>query len=169
MNLNSMELPASLVAGLYPSSLIGSTEEAAKVQPETKPLQKDWKTLGENKKNILVIVDYPGIVHLPDPGLQLLTEILTACKLSLGDVVIANLPNQPGQAWNDFQKKFQSKIVLLFEVEPVDMGLPMNFPHFQVQNFSGTTFLYSPALEKLGEDKILKSKLWVCLRRVFNL
>ena len=64
---------------------------------------------------------------------------------------------------------FKSKIVLLFAVEPASFGLPMSFPHFQIQPFAGNSFLFSPSLKELENDKMLKSKLWVCLKRLFNL
>ena len=63
---------------------------------------------------------------------------------------------------------FKSKIVFLFDIEPIAFGLPVNFPHYQAQAFASTSFLFSPSLKKLQNDKLQKSKLWVCLRRLFN-
>jgi len=45
----------------------------------------------------------------------------------------------------------------------------MNFPHFQQQKFTGITFLFSPSLNELENDKLLKSKLWICLKQIFNI
>jgi len=59
--------------------------------------------------------------------------------------------------------------VLMFDVTPVDMGLPVFFPSFQLQNYSGITYLSGPELQQLEADKLLKSKLWLCLKQFYNL
>ena len=174
MDLNHIELPASVVEELYHSSLIERDEtpvnqpeaDIIEIEPTTDPA---WKSLGENRKNVLIIVSYSDAVHLPDHDLGFLTGILGACKLSMADVAIVNLNNHPEESYKELVAFFKSKIVLLFAVEPASFGLPMRFPHFQIQPFAGNSFLFSPSLKELENDKILKSKLWVCLKRLFNL
>lgn len=175
MDINHISLTPSLIAGLYQSSLV-NTEDVQPVPPgktnSSSPeidTVKTWKWLGENKKNILVVVQYDDAVHLPDNELQFLATMLTACKLSLADVAIINLRNQPHQSYNPIIEQFQSRVALLFDIEPAGFGLPMNFPHFQIQPFSSCTFLYAPSLQELEKDKVQKSKLWVALRRLFNI
>jgi len=170
MDLNHIHLPASVVADLYHSSLIETDDIPAKVQPVIPDITTpEWKWLGDNRKNILIIVQYPDAVHLPDRELGFLTGILGACKLNTGDVAIVNLNNHPGVTYKEFISFFKSKTIFLFAVEPATFGLPMSFPHFQLQSFANNSFLFSPSLQDLGEDKVLKSKLWVCLRRIFGL
>jgi hypothetical protein len=198
MDLNNINLPASLIADLYHESLVDTGEIKAKPstkktepgkitepepvaeRPSIKPASikpqspktddaPTWKWLGENNKNILILVSYPNVVHLPDEQLQFLTTILSACKLSLADVAIVNLPNQPHQEYKEILAQFKSRIALLFDIEPASFGLPMSFPHYQIQPYASCSFLYSPSLRELEEDKVQKSKLWVCLKRLFNL
>lgn len=174
MDLNHIKLPGSLVAELYHYFLIFPDENSVN-QPLTdisdnkSELNPVFKSLGENKKNILIITSYSDVIHLPDHDLDFLTGILSACKLSMADVAVVNLKNSEGATYQELLTFFKSKIVLLFAVEPVSFGLPMNFPHFQIQPFAGNSFLFSPSLKELENDKILKSKLWVCLKRLFNL
>jgi len=174
MDINHIKLPASVVAELYHSSLINSDETSVN-QPEAditenKPASlPGWKWLGENRKNVLLIVSYSDAVHLPDHDLGFLTGILGACKLNMADVSVVNYNNHREASYKELVAFFKSKIVLLFAVEPVSFGLPMIFPHFQIQPFAGSSFLFSPSLKELENDKILKSKLWVCLKRLFNL
>ena len=163
-----------MVADLYHSSLIdmneNSVNKAATESTETGPVSlPGWKWLGENQKNVLIIVNYQDAVHLPDNDLVFLTGIIGACKLSMADVAVVNLNNHPQSSYKELVVFFKSKIVLLFAVEPASFGLPMNFPHFQIQPFAGNSFLFSPSLKELETDKVLKSKLWVCLKRLFNL
>lgn len=198
MDLNNINLPASVIADLYHESLVDTGEIKAKpsakknepekiAEPEPvgeKPLTKPelikpqspktdtaptWKWLGENNKNVLILVSYSGVVHLPDEQLQFLTTILSACKLSLADVAIVNLPNQPHQDYKEILAQFKSRVALLLDIEPASFGLPMSFPHYQIQPYAGCSFLYSPSLKELEEDKVQKTKLWVCLKRLFNL
>lgn len=173
MGLNDIRLPAGLIVDLYKNSLIETGEETVIDQPvvvaETKAGETEWKCLGNNRKNILVIVNSDNAVYLPDNELELLTSMLTACKLSLDDVAIMNQCNHPEASYKKLIDFFRSKIVLLFGVEPASFGLPINFPHFQLQAFANNTFLYSPSLKDLENDKVIKSKLWVCLKRLFNL
>jgi hypothetical protein len=171
MELNNIQLPASVIADLYRSSLIDTnndtTETPLIIQPVNIPVTDQWKYIGENKKNILVAVNYSDIVHLPDEELGFLTGMLTACKLSLADVAIVNLVNYKEKTYKEIIAYFKSRIVFLFGTDPVDFGLPVSFPNFQLQPFANATFLFTPSLEELKKDELLKSKLWVCLRRIF--
>jgi hypothetical protein len=179
MDLNHIELPAFVVAGLYHSSLISDKElqdnntGVDEIEVELPLVETDsgspWKSLGGNLKNILVIVNNTTAVHLPDNELTFLTGILGACKLSLADVSIFNLNNHPATTYKELTSFFASKVVVLFDTEPSSFGLPMSFPHYQIQAFAGISFLYSPSLKNLENDKVEKSKLWVCLKRLFNL
>lgn len=181
MDLNNIELPVSVVAELYSSSLIESNDMPAKKKLATASSKEEipvvpviadevvWRSLGSNLKRILVIVKSSEAVHLTDNELTFLTGILTACKLTLADVAILNLNNYPEVSYKELTNHFKSKIVLLFDTEPAAFGLPMSFPHYQIQAFANNSFLYSPSLKELENDKVEKSKLWVCLKRLFNL
>lgn len=173
-DLNTIELPAAVVAELYEQSLvlpagavtgIPAKEGPAPVQasgPET------TRSLGNNQQKILLLVRHPDAVFLPDQELSFLTGVLTACKLSMADVALVNLhPAHPG--YPALTRQFSSRICILFGVGPAEFGLPMNFPPYQLQPFGGLTFLCAPSLRELEHDKVEKSKLWVCLKRLFNL
>lgn len=177
MGMNNMELSPAVLAALYSSHLIDTGEEilpaiAPAVIPEKKTVnapENPWKSLGNNKQNILIVVRYEDSPYLPDTELTLLTNMLSACKLSLGDVAIINLQHYRGISGKDILIHFKSKRAILFGIEPSEFGLPVSFPVFQVQNVANATFLYSPDLEKIGADKLAKSKLWVCLQRLFSI
>ena len=192
MTLNNIQLSPSLLTNMYRSSLIEANEaqktrkKAVGESPMINPviskndiLAKDpiapdsyrdgWKYLGEYKKNILLVVRYQTATYIPDEPLNFLTSVLGACKLSLGDIAILNLTNAPSVLHKDIQNKFTSSVTILFGLTPEELEMPVNFPEFQVQAFNNCTFLHTPTLEKLETDKVLKSKLWVCLRKMFNL
>jgi hypothetical protein len=197
MGLNDIKLSPHLAAALYGKSLVEETPMITRVLsddgkivtetityiareedpgPISPPIKKsktketgNLKSLGGNQKNILIVVNYDNVVHIPDEELEFLTNILKACHFSLDDVTIVNTNNFPGEGFRDYVKKFGSRIILLFGVDPVSFDLPVSFPEFQVQSFNSNTFLYSPTLQECRTDKLLKSKLWVCLQRIFGL
>ena len=163
---------------IFADSLLGNTGVKKKdplirnqVLPDSPDNLRDregWNYLGEYKKNILLIVRYMATTHLPDGQLNFLTSVLGACKLNLGDIAIFNITNAPSALYKDIQNKFKSTVIILFGLTPEELEMPVDFPEFQVQAFNNCTFLHTPTLEKLEADKILKSKLWVCLRKMFG-
>jgi len=181
MDLNKIELPAFLIVDLYKDMLVSSpaykevkTEDIQKAEKNKlvipdKQNPETFKFLGNNKKNILVVVNNNDAVFLPDNQLTFLTGILNACKLSLDDIALFNFSNYPEASYKEILPFFNSKVMLLFAVAPEKIGLPVSFPEFQIQPFSTTTLLYSASLSDLEHDKELKGKLWMSLKRLFNL
>lgn len=180
MNLSTLKLSPDVITGLYTKTLVTTGEQILSKQKtvveiqvkeniSTAPAKEKIKFLGENKKNILIAVDNKNADFLPDNDLSLLTNMLNACKMALADVAIINLNTIHNPSYKNVFENFNSNIVLLFGTDPSQLQLPVSFPHFQVQSFNNYTFLFTPALSEIQNDKILKSKLWVCLQRIFNL
>jgi hypothetical protein len=162
MSLNNIQLSPQLLADLYPDIIIETPEK----QPEKKP---DFRFLGNNKKNILILVSKQEMPFLEDIELNFLSNILAACKFSLADVAIVNLQNHPAANYSSLIQFFNSKYVLLFDVTPQEIDLPFNFPYFQTQKFDLCTYLSAPALNKIETDKVAKTKLWTSLKNFFGL
>jgi hypothetical protein len=180
MKLSNLKLSPSVISNLYTKTLVstGSTHQPlmnindqAEISERNKPVsiaENEIKYLGENCKNILVVVNDKTINFLPNDELAFLTNMLSACKLNIADIAIINLINIHNPSYKLLFEKFKSSIVLLFGTNPDMLQLPVSFPHFQVQSFNNCTFLFTPTLHEIKDDKVLKSKLWVCLRRIFN-
>ena len=176
MDLNHIELSPQSVAELYASVLIQSGDNNTIFPNERKEITEkktiaddNWKSLGNNQKNILVVVSNNVAFHIPDNELTLLTSILNACKFTVADVAIVNINNHPDAGYKELTVSFNSRYTLLFGIEPAAFGLPMNFPHFQVQSFNNCTYLFSPALSVIETDRDQKRKLWECLKKIFNI
>ena len=162
MSLNNMTLPPSLLAELYTNTLIEGNV-SAQPEPENIPF------LGKNEKRITMIVAHEKLPFLPDKELNFLTSILTACKLSLADIAIVNQNSNSQGNMQEALEKLEARQVILFGVPPLTIGLPMNFPPFQIQNFDRRTYLFSPPLDELESNKETKQKLWSCLKNLFGL
>ena len=189
MSLNSIKFDTSEIALLFKNSLIevnpeqstpaktkGTTEQPTiKSEPiATENKQSDpnaigWKYLGENKKKALIVVHYADATHIPDKQLSFLTKLLAACNLNIADVAILNFHNYNSSDFDGLINYFKPKVVLLFNIEPGEFGMPMIFPQFQVQGHKDAVFVSSPSLETIEPDKNLKGKLWTCLKKIFNL
>ena len=130
------------------------------------------KYLGGNKKRIAFIVNSATDVYLPDTQLDWLQKMLEACRLNLGDVAIANVAKNDFSI-SDIKQELFSNTVILLGAEPSAIQLPINFPHFNLQQHDGITFLATPPPGQLNqstaEAKLLKSKLWVSLQKLFKL
>jgi hypothetical protein len=86
----------------------------------------------------------------------------------MGDVALMNKANLSA-AVPDINKQLSIKTVLLFGIEARDINLPIDFPHYQVQKHGNITFLTSNDFETLEADKQQKGKLWLCLKKIFDL
>lgn len=162
MSLNNIQLKSSMLADLYRDSLVETESKTSS------PAPKQLKYLGNNQKYIIVVVSHESVPFLPDEELNFLSTVLAACKLSIADIGILN-------AYNAEEPELQNIIntegnkVLLFGIQPLAIGLPINFPAFQLQPFNNRTYLYAPALSQIENDKVLKGKLWISLKTMFGI
>ena len=172
MSLNSIKFEPTDIASLYKNSLVeinAKQQVLSQTDIIAEPVSTGLKYLGENKKKTLVVVRNADAVHIPDKQLSFLTKLLAACNLNLADVAIFNFKDHSSSEFNEILNYFKPKVVLLFDVEPGEFGLPMIFPQFQVQGHKDAVFVSSPSLDVIEPDKSLKGKLWVCLKKIFNL
>jgi DNA polymerase III psi subunit len=172
MDLNHTILPPVSLVELYRESLVlpeSKGETATSSTTVATQSEQQVKTLGNNHKQVLLLVNYDNCVHIPDAALEFLNGILGACKLSMNDVLLINTDQLESLPYKKIQSEFKSRTVILFGVDISVLELPMSFPFFQPQQFMQTTYLCSPPLAELENDKILKSKLWVCLKKIFSL
>jgi hypothetical protein len=191
MSFEKTELPEILLAELYKNSLVviegdkAAVKKTAPAKPGKKPAAegkeapktpqpasaKSLSFLGDNKSRIAIIVKDPAAVHLDDSSLAFLSSVLAACKLNLADVAIVNSQDQEVNE-PVLRTELAPTTVLLFGIPTSDIGLPFSIPDYKPQPFNNCTYLQAAPLEKMtGPDnaaKLEKSKLWVCLKTLFN-
>ena len=128
--------------------------------------------LGNNAKGIVILVKDAQNVHLAEDALQLLSGILAACRLNMGDVAVVNISRNHFN-FSQIRQQLQVNYCFLFDISMQEMQLAFAIPPFQVFTHDSCTFLSAPALQgMLGgseEAKLLKSKLWLCLKNIFNI
>jgi hypothetical protein len=175
MNEDNIQLPDFLIADLYKHSIVlaGDEPRTERKQPkkDVPAAGRQWY-LGSNLQKITLLVSEKEAVYLQDDSLRFLSNILGACKLNLGDVAIVNYHNDPVD-YTFLKEKLSPAFLLLFGVTAQEIQLPFSVPHYQVQKYDGRQFLLGPSLDKMlgdsQEAKLEKSKLWLSLKKMFNI
>ena len=169
--------PKKPVADPPPVDTIAARPKPVTVTSQPSPAPTDASTtrikyLGGNQKRIVFIVNSATDVYMPEAHLDWLGKLLEACRLNLGDVAIANVAKNSFSI-SDIKQELFSNTVILLGAEPSSIQLPINFPHFNLQQHDGITFLATPPPAQLNkstpEARLLKSKLWVSLQKLFKL
>lgn len=160
MSLNNIKLSPQLLADLYPDVLI---ENYTTHVPENSKLNY----IGKNQKRISIFVSKNDTGEISEYELSFLNNILTACKLSLNEVAIINWTIADSN-YNELPETLESEKVLLFDIDPISFGLPINFPPFQIQTHNKRTYLYAPSLLEIEKNVDLKKRLWKSLKLLFS-
>lgn len=172
MSFENLTLPDFLLADLFKNIFIINEIDSGAVSDENVLHDKSTvvKFLGNNEKNIAILVNHAE-VFLPDRHLDFLTKILLACQLNIADVAIVNVESQLIDI-NKLKDHLNPRQMILFGIAPTEIKLPLNFPHFKVQQYAGSIYLSVPSLDQFNMDtdeaKLLKTKLWVCLKSLFE-
>ena len=176
---SASESAASTASNAHTSTISAPRKPAAEVvAPIVPPVAaissvkpQQWY-LGDNGKNIVILVKEQNAVHLNDDHLQFLSKILGACKLNMGDVAVINIAHQSA-SFSTIKQELRPAVCIFFEVTAETVELPFVVPDYQIQQYDGCQFLMAPALTVyLGESseaKTEKTKLWNSLKKIFNL
>jgi len=184
MSLDKIQLPDFLIPALFKDTLVLTDElKAVKSTPKTSsplPSPSEKATvaspvklfLGDNKRNITILLKDNEAVYLREEWLQFLTNILAACKLNIGDVAIINQAKN-ALSFEVLQTATTPKCIIGFDVTAKEMVLPTGIETYQVQELNGCTFLLCPPLSVMfGSTEAVKqekTKLWTSLKKMFNL
>jgi len=166
MSINQIILPKNTVNAFYKKNLVGSKETQKSVKPST---MKVFSTLGNNDKNILILVNENDSMYLADAEFQFLTGILTACKLTMNDVAILNIQKNNSVNYMNVRESLNPDFIIMFDVSPDNFSLPLNFPFYQIQQYNQQIYLTAPKLSFIAHDKSEKLKLWNALRQIFRI
>lgn len=166
MSLDNIQLPSIVIQELFKNSLVQLNAEAV-----IEPLSacSSFIILGNNRRHILIIVDGKDSMYLPDDQLNFLMGILSACKLIMEDVAVLNIRKNETATYQSLTTALHSSVIILFAVLPEQIGLPLEIPHYQVQQYNKQTYLLAPSLPDLAGDKREKGKLWDCLKKIFSI
>lgn len=149
---NETFLRSGLLQIWYPQGVY-VVPEASNPQPEAKPVLRRH-----------LILSSEGV---SGPLMELLAGIIQACRIDMADVNIVHM-KEPGH-YGTLLGTYGPSYVILFGVEPSRIDLPIMFPHFQAQKFSEASWVSSPELGLIRNDRQMKQKLWNCLKQVYGI
>lgn len=132
-------------------------------QPET--LKFDFKYLGKNQKNILILVNDAEHEVSDEAGKELLRKIVKAINLSANDFALLNYHNYQGASYAQLMDHFSSTLVFAFGVSTERLKLPAH-PMNAVVSQDGVKLVFSAELKVLNGDQKAKKELWGSLQQL---
>jgi DNA polymerase III psi subunit len=125
----------------------------------------DFKYIGANERNILILVNDALYPVSSLQGRELLGKILKAIKLDRNDCALVNYATYDGASFQELQEFFNPQYVFAFGVSPEQLKLPvLSSNTIVVQN--GANLIFSSNLDNLSEDTNTKKLLWVSLQQI---
>jgi len=168
---DNYQLPPLIIANMYKNNLV-LINDIVKEKPIQQSVSTAISFLGENKKNIVVLVNEKNAVHINDDNLAVLNNILLACKLNMADVAIVNCFNQK-VSFNVLKNQFAAIVYIAFAIDSAAIQLPFQTTLYEPFNSNNFIWLQANPLESMiennNEAKAEKRKLWNCLKLIFNL
>ena len=164
MSVDNIKLTPFLMQGLFKNCLIEMNTIPAIEEPL--PITT-FNILGNNRSRVAIIVDDTANLYLPDEQLNFLLGILSACKLSMEDVAIININKNKAVTYKSIEAELKAEKIFLFGVTAAQIGLPLEFPFYQIQQYNKQTYVAAGLLQHIEKDKAEKTKLWNCLKQIF--
>jgi hypothetical protein len=167
MSLDNFQLPPHLLSELYKNTLVVLDDK----QINTDSLKEEnFNYLGGNLKHTLILVKDTESVHLNESDLNFLIGILSACKLTIGDVAILNMHGTKSTNLEKIISYFSPKAILNFDFNLNDItDLQINDSRYEIHKINQTPFLNSSALHYVSNNVDEKKKLWGCLKKMFSI
>jgi len=94
------------------------------------------------------VISDENAVFIEEDKLQLLTNLLAACKLNNADVAIVNIANT-NYKYKQIKAALQPANLLLFGVDAKDFGLPLVFEQYKLKSFDNCQMLIATGLNYL--------------------
>ena len=130
------------------------------------PEQKvEFKYLGKNQKNILILVNDQINEVSSEQGRELLRKLVKAIDLTANDFALVNYANYKDADYNMLSDFFKCQLVLAFGVSSADLGLPVE-PLHQIMTHNNTRFIFTTNLHDLDADQVSKKTLWTSLQQL---
>ena len=154
------------VSGPIPSiPLIKPQITALAAEPATSSVQQpvEFKFLGKNKRNILILVNDEHNEVSDESGRELLRKIVKSVNLSANDFALLNYAGCKGTGFKQLQEYFSCALVFAFGVSPAELSLPAH-PEHSVVSEGGVRMIFSAELRVLDQNAAGKKALWGSLQ-----
>jgi hypothetical protein len=150
-----------------PKETIVSAEQAVREAPPVslKNAEPAFKFLGNNKRNILILVNDKENDVSDEKGRELLRKIVKSVNLTANDFALLNYAHYSDVSFTQLQGHFSSVIVFAFGVSPQHLRLN-DHPENTVVTEGEVKLIFSAELRQLEEDQNGKKVLWGSLKQL---
>jgi hypothetical protein len=169
MSIDNTPLPAFLIQSLFRNSLVDLKTDVTDITDHLLKEEPGITFLGGNEEKIIFLFNDKENKFLADSRVKFLSDLLTACQLSMGDIALVNFFNNNTITYRELIVQLRPKKILLFGISANDLDLPFTIPLFQMQNFQEQVYLVCPSIEDLQMNIDLKKQLWQSLQEIFNI
>lgn len=125
----------------------------------------DFKYLGKNQKQILILVNDSANEVSTEQGRELLRKLVKAIELTANDFALVNYANYGGAKFKHLKAFFNCSLVLSFGVGAKQLDLPEQALH-QLSLLENTQFVFTNNLHDLDSDQQSKKVLWGSLQQL---
>lgn len=158
--------------GHEPDATQESKREPVQGEPMNEPVPAREDTvfhyLGENRKFVLVLVDYPEEDYMPAAEKDYLEKVLASVKIAPDDIALLNYARYPGTAYQRLKDFFAFGHLLLFGVTPLSLKIPGPVLPYRLGLVEDVKILAADSTETLRPDNAKKRALWEELKRTFT-
>jgi len=166
MSLDNFQISVGLTTELYRNSLVALDTPQIKSN-SLKPQSLNF--LGQNQKQILILVNDNEAIHLNDADTALLTGILNACKLNFNDIGLLNLSQLSEIDLSLLQDHFNPNVMIAFGINLTSIAIEQHYEYYVISKLKSMTFLNASSLTQIGKNVEEKKQLWNCLKSIFSI
>lgn len=150
------------------TNLSNSISEDKKVENPIIIPQKaktEFKFLGKNLKNILILVNDAENEVSTEQGRELLRKLVKAIDLTASDFALINYANYSSEKYEELSNFFSCNLMMSFGVSADNLGLPTQ-PLNQLIKYKEATHIFAKNLKDLDSDLASKKMLWASLQQL---
>ncbi len=127
--------------------------------------RRDFVFLGQNRRNILILVNDEQNEVSTEQGRELLKNIVKAINLTGADFALLNYSAYRETRFEELQQYFSSKVLFAFGVRAAQLGLQYEDQNSLIMH-EGIKMIFSSNLDQLSSDMPGKKALWSCLKQM---
>lgn len=146
-------------------AIISKTSMVEEIAMPTLKPKTEFKYLGKNQKNILILVNDSENDVSTEQGRELLRKLVKAIDLTTNDFALVNYANYRTEKYEELKNFFNCKLMIVFGVDASDLELP-NQPLNKLVNHNEATHMFAKNLHDLDADVASKKVLWASLQQL---
>jgi len=125
----------------------------------------EFKYLGKNQKNILILVNDQENEVSTQQGRELLRKLVKAIGLTANDFALVNYSAYTSDDYEALYTFFKCRLMIAFGVDTTMLNLPAQ-PMHQLVDYAEAKLLFAKNLHDLDVDPASKKVLWTSLQQL---